>query len=340
MLVSLVCAWLAVVAVPGLAAAADPSASPETSGEPIATPGPTDDPSPTAAPVATPDPTASPTAERTSEPAAAPTSTPDPAASPTASAEPPATPAPGPSPTAPAAALPPRSMNVFVRAGFRYQDPNWAACTAASVQSMLNFVAYTSAGGSGFRWRPTTSGAVRDAVLAWERKHDTLPGGRGSDPHGWRNALNFYGWGPATLLAGARVYDDFAYSSYAGAMKAAVRALLATRKPVGVLGRRGEHAQMITGYYGLIGNPFARDATGAYTNSFTVGGFYLSDPLRSSNAVNRAISYSNFARTLTLRWRFQRYYETDSRYDDPYTPGYRVSKTEWYSRFVVILPIR
>ena len=58
-------------------------------------------------------------------------------------------------------------------------------------------------------------------------------------------------------------------------MKAAVRALVATGKPVGMLGWRGAHAQMITGYYGLVGNPFAKDATGRYTNAFSVGGFYL-----------------------------------------------------------------
>jgi len=232
-------------------------------------------------------------------------------------------------------------MNVFVVNGFRVQDPNWAACTSTSVRTMLNFVAYRGVGGDGFRWRVTNSGAVRDAILAWERKNDTLYGGYGSDPHGWRNALNYYGWGPETLVAGARVYDDFSYSSYSGAMKAAVRAMVATRKPVGVLGRRGAHAQMITGYYGLVGNPFAKDpVTGAYTNAFTVGGFYLTDPLRSGNAVNKPISYTSLSRTLNLKWRFQRYYETDSRYDDQYTPGYRVSKTEWYSRFVLILPVR
>ena len=82
-------------------------------------------------------------------------------------------------------------MNVFVAAGFRFQDPNLNACTSASVRAMLNFVAVRSVGGDGFRWTPTNSGAVRDSILAWERKHDTLPGGYGSDPHGWLNALNF-----------------------------------------------------------------------------------------------------------------------------------------------------
>jgi hypothetical protein len=231
-------------------------------------------------------------------------------------------------------------MNTFVAAGFRYQDPNMAACTAASVRTMLNLVAMRSKGGDGFQWTVTNSSAVRDGILAWERTHDTMAGGDGSDPHGWRNALNYYGWGGEALLAGSRVYDDFSYASYSSAMKASVRALITTGKPVGVLGWRGAHAQMITGYYGLIGNPFAKDSTGRYTNTFRVGGFYLSDPLRRSKAVNRAISYANLARTLTYKWRFQRYYEKDSRYDDPYTPGYRVSKTEWYARFVVILPVR
>jgi hypothetical protein len=342
MLTSLLCAGMAIVALPALATAADPSGSPDATAPPTATPAPDPTPAPTPDPTmeATPGPTASPTPERTSETASQPTPSPEATATPTQSPVPTAAPTPVPAPSAPAASLPPRSMNVFVASGFRYQDPNWAACTAASVRTMLNLVAYKSVGGEGFRWRPTNSGTVRDAILAWERKHDTMAGGNGSDPHGWRNALNFYGWGPAAMLAGSRVYDDFSYSSYSSAMKATVRALLATRKPVGILARRGAHAQMITGYYGLVGNPFAKDATGAYTNAFTVGGFYLSDPLRSANAVNRPISYSSLARTLTLKWRFQRYYETDSRYDDPYTPGYRVSKTEWYARFVVILPIR
>jgi len=94
--------------------------------------------------------------------------------------------------------------------------------------------------------------------MSWKRgSHDTMTGGLGSDPHGWRNALNYYGWGSGTLVAGTRVYDDVAFSSYDGAMRATLRALIATGKPVGVLGWRGGHAQMISGYYGLVGDPFA-----------------------------------------------------------------------------------
>ena len=45
-------------------------------------------------------------------------------------------------------------------------------------------------------WQPTRSGSVRDRILAWERSHDTMTVGSGTDPHGWRNALNYFGWGP------------------------------------------------------------------------------------------------------------------------------------------------
>jgi len=342
---SLLGAALAMVALPGVASAADPTAAPEASAETAtATPVPTPTPEPTPDPTA--EPTPIPTPERTSEPATVATAAPDPVPTPATTADPTAdpsaqpAPAPTPTPVVPPPPLAPRSMNTFVATGFRFQDPNWAACTATSVRSMLNFIAKRSAGGVGFRWTPTNSGTVRDRILAWERRHDTMAGGYGSDPHGWRNALNYYGWGSGALVAGARVYDDFSFSSYSSAMKAAVRAMVATGKPVGVLARRGAHAQVITGYYGLVGNPFAKDETGRYTNTFTVGGFYLSDPLRAMATVNRSISYTAVARTLNYKLRFQRYYETDSKYDDPYTPGFRVSKAEWYSRFVLILPVR
>jgi hypothetical protein len=295
---------LALVLLPSLALAADPPAGPAPSA--------IDSPAP--APTAAPDPTPQP------DPTAAPTPTP--------------TPPPPPSIRAP------RLMNLFVRAQFRYQDPNSAACTAASVRSMLNFIAVRKTGGDGFLWKPNIGPAVQSRILAWERAHDTMAGGRGSDPHGWRNALNYYGWGPTALVSGARVYDDYSYNSFDGAMKSAVRALASTRKPVGLLGWRGAHAQMITGYYGLVGDPFAKDAAGRFTNAFSVAGFYFTDPLRGSRAVNRGMSYTALRRTLTLRWRFRVYRETDSRYDDPYTPGFRVSRTEWYGHFVLVLPIR
>jgi hypothetical protein len=325
------------IATPRFAAAADPSAAPTASDVPTPVPVATAAPTPgaTATPTAAPTATASP--EPTAEPTPGPTETPTPAPtaipSPTPTAPPP-TPAPTPVPVGA------RAMNLFVAAQFRFQDPNSAACTATSVRSMLNFIAVHGTGGPGFIWTPKIWGSTRDHILAWERSHDTMTGGTGSDPHGWRNALNANGWGSGSMLAGARVYDDVSYSSYDGAMQAAVRALIATGKPVGLLGWRGRHAQMLTGYYGLAGNPFARDSTGRYANGFTVAGFFITDPLRASRDVNLKISYRGLRYTTNYRKRFQRYYQTDSLLDDPYTPGYRVSKDEWYGRYVLILPIR
>ena len=83
--------------------------------------------------------------------------------------------------------------------------------------------------------------------------------------HGWRNALNFFGWGSSALQAGSRVYDDFSFTSYRSAMKAAVRAMISTRKPVAMAAWAGRHAVMITGYYDLKGDPFAKDGAGRYS---------------------------------------------------------------------------
>lgn len=215
-----------------------------------------------------------------------------------------------------------------------------SACTSASTLDMLNFIALKGTGGPAFRWTVSLSAAKVDSILAWERVNDTLQGGTGSDPHGWRNALNYYGWGAEAMKYRQRVYDDRSYDSYAGAVKDAVRALIRARKPVGILAWRGRHAQMMTGYYGLQGDPFKKRADGTWANEFTVGGFYISDPLRSDDIVNLAVSYDGFRTTSNLKLRFQRYYETDSPYDDPYTPGTKPSRDEWYGFYVLIVPVR
>jgi hypothetical protein len=112
---------------------------------------------------------------------------------------------------------------------------------------MLNFVALRRTGGTGFIWKLDNRGTTRDAILAWERQNDTLQGGKGSDPHGWRNALNRYGWGTTALTHGRKVYEDYSFASYDYAVKHAVRAMIRFRKPVGALAWAGKHAQMIVG---------------------------------------------------------------------------------------------
>jgi hypothetical protein len=234
----------------------------------------------------------------------------------------------------------PPKLNLFATAGFRYQDPNWYACTSTSVMDMLNFTAIAKTGGPGFSWTVKLGSAARDSILAWARAHDTLEGGNGSDPHGWRNALNYYGWGSGALGASTRVYDDRSFVSYDNAIKSVVRSLIRFRKPAGIVAWAGRHAQMITGYDGLVGNPFAKDSSGNYTNAFSVAALFVTDPLASQGMVNARISYNTLKSSSNAKVRFTPYLETDSPYDDPYTSGTKPARDEWYGKWVTIQAIR
>jgi hypothetical protein len=241
------------------------------------------------------------------------------------------------------------SQNLYVPGAFLYQDPYGQACTAASTMIMLNTIAYRRTGGDGFRWTPTrvrndsNRSNVRDmtSILSFERSHDTLnPLGSGSDPHGWRNALNYYGWGTSAMTNPANmVYDDRPFTTFDAALHAAVRAIAQFGKPVGIVSWAGRHAQVMTGYVAEGENPATSDA-------FVVRSVYLSDPLRADGYVNVRLSTTQF-RAGNLRYRFQAYREMDSRYDDVYTVGWRRSAvspvtgpSEWYRRWVILAPVR
>ena len=235
-------------------------------------------------------------------------------------------------------ALPPATLNLFKPDAFRYQDPNYAACTATSALVMLNTIALAGNGGPGFRWVPRLGSGAVDSILQWERTNDTLEGGKGSDPHGWRNALNYYGWGPAAMSDPAqRVYDDRAYGSFDGALKGAVTAIARFRKPVGLLAWAGGHAQVVTGYVASGEDP-------ATSDNFVVNGLWVSDVLASSRLVNRYINRLSL-KSGDVRYRFQSYREVDSPLDDPYSVGWRRSSvrsttSEWYRRWVLVIPVR
>jgi hypothetical protein len=242
------------------------------------------------------------------------------------------------------------SRNLYTSSAFMYQDPYYTACTAAAVMIMLNTAALRHTGGDGFVWTPTrlkndtahpTNYRDMVSILGFERAYDTLRRtAAGSDAHGWRNALNSYGWGHDAMVDPTKmVYDDRAYRSFDAAAHAAVRAIAQFAKPVGILGWAGGHAQVMTGYIVTGSDP-------AVSNDFVVNYIYLSDPLRSDAIVNRRISATSWHYG-NLHYRFQRYRETDSPHDDGYTPGTirssvspLVGPSEWYHRWVLVLPIR
>jgi hypothetical protein len=238
-------------------------------------------------------------------------------------------------------------FNLYRSAGYLTQNPYSTACVAAATMMMLNFTDLSGGGGNGFRWTSTRVKNSSDpankrdltSVLSFARSHDTLAIGRpGSDPHGWRNALNYYGWGLSAMTTPSlRVYEDKAYTSFDTALKSAVIAIARNKMPVGMLGWAGGHAQVIHGYLVVGEDP-------RVSSNFTVSALYISDPLYADNYVNRLLWYSTL-KVGPTRIRFQRYRETDSPYDDPYTPGWKRSSTasttsEWYLKWVLIVPIR
>lgn len=226
----------------------------------------------------------------------------------------------------------PYSKNIFADGHTRWQDPDRTACTAAATLTMLNFVATTGSGGSGFGWAPTTSYTAQQNILAWERLHMTMVrSSAGSDPHGWRNALNFYGWASFADPA-AMTYTDQSFDSYDAAAKAAVVALARYDKPVGILNRAGHHAQLINGYEVYGEDPVS-------SANFIILAVYLTDPLKSAAIQNARVTNEDFAYG-TTSYRFQPYLETDSPYDDPYTDDAGASKNEWYGHWVIIAPVR
>jgi hypothetical protein len=248
----------------------------------------------------------------------------------------------------PAVGLSTYSRNLWVREAFMYQDPYATACTAASTMIMLNTIAYRKTGGRGFIWTPyrvknsSDPANLRDmtSILSFERANDSMATDTsGSDPHGWRNALNYYGWGDAAKDPARMPYMDKAYRSFDSALRAAVKAIARRRMPVGLLGWGGRHAQVMTGYVVFGEDPRTSDR-------FTVRYVYLSDPLRRDAVVNRKLSYDAF-RSGAMTYRLRRYLQTDSALDDPFVAGRiagsirpTLGPSEWYGRWVVVLPVR
>ena len=199
--------------------------------------------------------------------------------------------------------------NLYDPAAVRWQQPNPYACTAAAVLMMLNMIALQSpTKGEGFAWSPSVSYALQNEILAYERAHMTmvLAGTHGTDPHGWRNAFNEYGWG--SLEAG--VYRDEAFASFDDAVKAAIIGTARFGKPTGMLMLAGQHAELISGWDVTGEDP----STGS--TKFAVNGVWLTDPWEPNDYRNTYVplawlkSGSKFLRFSPLR-------ETDSPGVDP-----------------------
>jgi hypothetical protein len=229
-----------------------------------------------------------------------------------------------------------RNLDVYDARAALWQDPDKLACTSAAAQMMLNVVAYEATAeyfappdgrgaGPAPRWHPDTSHETTEAMLDYERSNMTmLAASAGSDPHGWRNALNYFGWG--SVRAGA--YVDAAYPSFDAAARAAVVALAQSRRPVGILARGGGHAQLVTGYVVSGEDPRAG-------GEFTILGVYLTDPLLSVGMRDAFVPLDTW-RSGDAAVRFAPYAQTDSPFRDAIDGN--AGTAEWYGKWVIVEP--
>jgi hypothetical protein len=254
---------------------------------------------------------------------------------PTPSPSPTAIPTPSASPTPAGSPQTDWTLTLYNENGVRFQNPDHEACTAASAQTALNMIAL---GGGDTGWTPTIDYAVQERILEYERANMTMAvTSPGSDPHGTRNALNYYGWN--SMWAG--VYVDRAYSTFDEAAKAIVSSIARTHKPAIIFTWFGGHTQVVSGYK-------VHGADPATSNAFTVIGVYLTDPLIGTGSLFyggvwhdvQTITADTFV-TLA-NWKsgpdavqFRWYWQPDSTLVDPIDGN--IGKQEWYNRWVVVL---
>jgi len=226
------------------------------------------------------------------------------------------------------------SFNLYEPSVVRFQNPDWRACTGAATLSMLNTIAVWSnedqllpLGGrvprTALSWQIDTSYETQENILAYERNHMTmgwdLPG---TDPHGWRNGLNYFGWG--SINAG--VYRDSVFNNFNAAARSTVVSLARHDRPVGILGWAGSHAQYVTGYTVRGGDPRVSD-------DWTLLGVFLTDPLQADQTINEFVTYNDWQYG-PMYTRLSPYWHRESWAKDPIDGA--VGAQEWWGKYVII----
>lgn len=230
------------------------------------------------------------------------------------------------------------SMNLYRASVVRYQNPDLNGCTAASTVSMLDLVALASQpdqppprGGSlaqsSFVWTIDISWNTQEHVMWFERSHMSMTRDvKGSDPSGWRNGLNYYGWGSIY----ADVYRDVTFGSFNSAAHAVIDSIARTDKPAGVLGWAGSHAQYVTGYTVEGDDPRVSD-------NYTIVGIYLSDPLKVEARPSVYLTLKDW-QSGPYVIKFARYEQYGSIFIDQIDG--KTGDSKWPGKWVAILPVR
>jgi hypothetical protein len=201
-------------AVTGVAIATQATGTQMPAGTPL-----TSDPRPVLASTPTPTParTLSPTPSPT--PTEAPTATPEP------------TPTPRPTPRLrPRPRKGPLRLDLYRRGDFVSQFESWY-CLPAALQTMINILE---------PGRPDRSRRTQDRLYRLARRFSTDKlEGKGAEPIGWARALEHLGYGE---------WEVKSYRTRGQAVKAAVKAIRMSGKPVGMLTWRGAHSWVMSGF--------------------------------------------------------------------------------------------
>ncbi len=176
-----------------------------------------------------------PPAALASTPVPTPVRTPTPTPSSAPTAEPTATPRPTRTPR-PTPRLKPRPrkgplrIDLYKRGDFVSQFESWY-CLPAAMQTMINILE---------PGRPDRSRRTQDRLYRLARRFssDTFKG-KGAEPVGWARALEHLGYGE---------WEVKSFRTRGQAVKAAVKALRMTGKPVGMLTWRGAHSWVMSGF--------------------------------------------------------------------------------------------
>jgi hypothetical protein len=228
------------------------------------------------------------------------------------------------------------AMNMYDPALVRWQDPDQEACAAAATEMMLNMTSQVQLdeipslrGGLPLppplipTWNADLSYEKQEEILAYAHSTSTLEAGAvGADANGWRNALNYYGWGSVN----AGVYRVSWYGSYGAAAHAVVRSLAIHKRPIGILGWYGSHAQFVTGYVVTGEDPRVSD-------NFSIEGVYLTDPLQAMWTRNLFLSYGEWEYG-PIVLRFSQFWQPDSTQRDPLTG--MIGTNVWWSNWVIV----
>jgi hypothetical protein len=154
---------------------------------------------------------------------------------------------------APAQAAWSGGVNLY-RTGVFSTQKSFLWCTAANVQIMRNIV----------RRQSDHSSANQSHYFYWMRWHNryAIPVSDGVDPQGWRDGLRNWVDSRYTISSGY---------GFDGILKAAVRSIRKTNRPVGLLVARGGHAWVLHG--------FTATADPAVTSNFRVTSVRVTGPL-------------------------------------------------------------